>query len=81
MIRIEGVFESKESRNMWIWEQPSSPHFIWDDRFIEPLVRTTRFNLGILIGKMSCQTMVAVVPDISSWRRLSDPIISAFKSK
>ncbi|MBR9873052.1 MAG: Fic family protein [Vibrionaceae bacterium] len=40
---------------MWIWEQPSWPHFIWDDRSIEPLVRTTRLNLGILIGKMWCQ--------------------------
>lgn len=37
---------------MWIWQQPDWPNFHWDKEIIEPLVRQTRLNQGILLGKM-----------------------------
>ncbi|EGA68818.1 hypothetical protein VISI1226_10832 [Vibrio sinaloensis DSM 21326] len=40
---------------MWIWEQPSWPHFNWDKTVVEPLLRQTRLNQGILLGKMTSQ--------------------------
>ncbi|OCP68350.1 Fic family protein [Vibrio parahaemolyticus] len=40
---------------MWIWQQKSWPDFIWDNSSIEPLLRKTRLNQGILLGKMLCQ--------------------------
>ncbi|HAS6191740.1 TPA: DUF4172 domain-containing protein [Vibrio vulnificus] len=42
---------------MWIWQQASWPEFEWDRSVIEPLVRTTRLNQGILLGKMLCQPL------------------------
>jgi Fic family protein len=41
--------------DMWIWEQPNWPHFNWDKTIIEPLLRQTRLNQGILLGKMMSQ--------------------------
>lgn len=40
---------------MWIWEQPNWPDFNWDKTIIEPLLRQTRLNQGILLGKMMSQ--------------------------
>ncbi|MGX9416523.1 Fic family protein [Vibrio sp. WJH972] len=40
---------------MWIWQQESWPSFNWDKGIIEPLVRETRLNQGVLLGKMLCQ--------------------------
>lgn len=40
---------------MWIWQQADWPNFAWDENLIEPLVRNTRFNQGILLGKMTSQ--------------------------
>lgn len=37
---------------MWIWQQPDWPNFQWDSSIIDPLVRQTRLNQGILLGKM-----------------------------
>jgi Fic family protein len=41
--------------DMWIWEQPNWPDFNWDKTIIEPLLRQTRLNQGILLGKMMSQ--------------------------
>ncbi|MEZ9368132.1 Fic family protein [Shewanella sp. 10N.286.51.B2] len=40
---------------MWIWQQDSWPVFTWNQKIIVPLVRQTRLNQGILLGKMSSQ--------------------------
>ena len=40
---------------MWIWQQQSWPNFNWDKSIIEPLIRDTRLNQGVLLGKMLCQ--------------------------
>jgi Fic family protein len=37
---------------MWTWQQTNWPHFDWDKAVVEPLVRQTRLNQGILLGKM-----------------------------
>ncbi|MDB1125095.1 Fic family protein [Vibrio algarum] len=37
---------------MWIWQQTDWANFYWDKTVIEPLVRETRLNQGILLGKM-----------------------------
>jgi Fic family protein len=37
---------------MWIWQQPDWPNFSWDKTTVEPIVRQTRLNQGILLGKM-----------------------------
>ena len=37
---------------MWIWQQTNWPQFDWDNNIIEPMVRRTRLNQGILLGKM-----------------------------
>ncbi len=37
---------------MWIWQQTDWPSFNWDKNIVEPLVRRTRLNQGILLGKM-----------------------------
>ncbi len=42
---------------MWIWQQESWPQFNWDKSIIEPLVRDTRLNQGVLLGKMLCQPL------------------------
>ncbi|BCN27403.1 Fic family protein [Vibrio alfacsensis] len=41
---------------MWIWEQPNWPQFNWDRSVVEPLLRQTRLNQGILLGKMTSQS-------------------------
>lgn len=41
---------------MWIWQQTNWPSFNWDKTVIEPMVRQTRLNQGILLGKMASQT-------------------------
>ncbi|ORT50938.1 cell division protein Fic [Vibrio sp. qd031] len=41
---------------MWIWQQPNWPQFRWDSTVIEPLLRQTRLNQGILLGKMTSQS-------------------------
>ncbi|UGA57528.1 Fic family protein [Vibrio sp. VB16] len=38
---------------MWIWQQESWPNFNWDNSLVEPVIRKTRLNQGILLGKMS----------------------------
>ncbi|USD67719.1 Fic family protein [Vibrio sp. SCSIO 43136] len=40
---------------MWVWQQQEWPHFTWDKNVIEPLVRETRLNQGVLLGKMTSQ--------------------------
>lgn len=40
---------------MWIWQQTDWPNFNWDKTVIEPMVRQTRLNQGILLGKMLSQ--------------------------
>ena len=42
---------------MWIWEQTEWPVFTWDKARIEPLLRETRLNQGILLGKVSAQSL------------------------
>ncbi|MCB5163165.1 Fic family protein [Marinomonas algarum] len=41
---------------MWIWQQDNWPHFTWDKNIVEPMLRKARFNQGILLGKMACQS-------------------------
>ncbi|EKO3904960.1 Fic family protein [Vibrio fluvialis] len=41
---------------MWIWQQDNWPHFRWDKNTIEPMVRQTRLNQGILLGKITSQS-------------------------
>lgn len=41
---------------MWIWQQEQWPNFTWDNRIIEPLLRTTRLNQGVLLGKATSQS-------------------------
>ncbi|GAD32643.1 Fic family protein [Photobacterium leiognathi] len=41
---------------MWVWQQNNWPHFHWDQAIIEPMVRQTRLNQGILLGKITCQS-------------------------
>ncbi|MDC5812678.1 Fic family protein [Vibrio europaeus] len=40
---------------MWIWEQTNWPHFCWDEAVVDPLLRKTRLNQGILLGRMTSQ--------------------------
>ncbi|WED23462.1 Fic family protein [Vibrio sp. JC009] len=40
---------------MWIWQQADWPTFNWDKTVIEPMMRQTRLNQGILLGKMLSQ--------------------------
>ncbi|MDC5855757.1 Fic family protein [Vibrio europaeus] len=40
---------------MWIWEQKNWPHFYWDEAVVDPLLRKTRLNQGILLGRMTSQ--------------------------
>lgn len=40
---------------MWIWEQTNWPHFCWDETAVDPLLRKTRLNQGILLGRMTSQ--------------------------
>lgn len=40
---------------MWIWQQRNWPQFHWDRSVVEPLLRQTRLNQGILLGKMTSQ--------------------------
>ncbi|MDC5839727.1 Fic family protein [Vibrio europaeus] len=40
---------------MWIWEQTNWPHFYWDEAVVDPLLRKTRLNQGILLGRMTSQ--------------------------
>lgn len=40
---------------MWIWQQANWPNFQWDAAQIDPMVRRTRLNQGILLGKMLSQ--------------------------
>ncbi len=37
---------------MWIWQQKSWPNFNWNNTVVEPVIRKTRLNQGILLGKM-----------------------------
>lgn len=41
---------------MWIWKQSDWPNFNWDKTLIEPLLRQTRLNQGILLGKVTSQS-------------------------
>jgi Fic family protein len=36
----------------WIWEQPDWPNFYWDEALIQPLLRKTHVQQGVLLGKM-----------------------------
>ena len=53
VIRLSEI-ESEEGI-MWIWQQDKWPNFYWDERVIEPLLRSVRFNQGLLLGKMTSQ--------------------------
>lgn len=39
------------SEKKWIWEQGNWPTFNWQDKIIQPLLRTIRLKQGILLGK------------------------------
>lgn len=41
---------------MWIWKQKEWPNFTWDNSIIEPLLRQTRLNQGVLLGKALSQS-------------------------
>lgn len=41
---------------MWIWQQDNWPLFIWDSNTVAPMVRQTRLNQGILLGKITSQS-------------------------
>lgn len=41
---------------MWIWQQDEWPNFTWDNSIIKPLLRQTRLNQGMLLGKASSQS-------------------------
>jgi len=41
---------------MWIWQQDNWPNFTWNRNVIEPMVRQTRLNQGILLGKITSQS-------------------------
>lgn len=41
---------------MWIWQQANWPSFTWDNSIIEPLLRQTRLNQGVLLGKATSQS-------------------------
>ena len=41
---------------MWIWQHEQWPNFTWDNRIIEPLLRQTRLNQGVLLGKATSQS-------------------------
>ena len=53
MIRLSEI--GSEEGVMWIWQQDKWPHFYWDEQVIEPLLRSVRFNQGLLLGKMTSQ--------------------------
>ncbi len=53
MIRLSEI--ELEEGVMWIWQQDKWPNFYWDERVIEPLLRSVRFNQGLLLGKMTSQ--------------------------
>lgn len=40
---------------MWIWQQANWPNFTWDNSITEPLLRQTRLNQGVLLGKATIQ--------------------------
>ena len=48
---------SNQGAIMWIWQEELWPNFNWDKSIIEPLVRDTRLNQGVLLGKMFCQPL------------------------
>lgn len=50
------MLTSNQGIVMWIWEQPNWPHFNWNKTVVEPLLRQTRLNQGILLGKMTSQS-------------------------
>ena len=41
---------------MWIWQQEQWPNFTWDNSSIDPLLRQTRLNQGVLLGKALSQS-------------------------
>ncbi len=53
MIRLSEI--GSEEGIMWIWQQDKWPHFYWNEQVIEPLLRSVRFNQGLLLGKMTSQ--------------------------
>lgn len=42
---------------MWIWQQDDWPNFTWDQSIIAPLLRQTRLNQGVLLGKVTSQSI------------------------
>lgn len=45
---------------MWIWQQADWPSFKWDKSAIDALLRDARFKQGVLLGKMSSQSIQPV---------------------
>lgn len=41
---------------MWIWQHEQWPNFTWDNNIIDPLLRQTRLNQGVLLGKATSQS-------------------------
>lgn len=41
---------------MWIWQLGEWPNFTWDNSIIDPLLRQTRLNQGVLLGKALSQS-------------------------
>ena len=40
----------------WIWQHTNWPNFHWDEQQVQPLLRSLRMDIGILIGKTGNQT-------------------------
>ncbi|WP_028292141.1 Fic family protein [Oceanobacter kriegii] len=40
----------------WIWQHSNWPDFHWDEQQVQPLLRSVRMNIGVLIGKTGEQT-------------------------
>lgn len=38
---------------IWIWQREEWPNFTWDDNVIAPMLRQTRLNQGVLLGKVT----------------------------
>lgn len=54
MIRLRQLIASR-GMGMWIWQQKNWPNFTWDNSIIEPLLRQTYLNQGVLLGKATSQ--------------------------
>ncbi|MFK4753605.1 Fic family protein [Oceanobacter antarcticus] len=66
----------------WIWQQPTWPHFLWDDSRIQPRLRQVRLQLGILLGKTTMhpgeqQTLDTLLNNILSSSAIENETLNA----